>query len=91
MKKLILALGIFVCSLLFFLAGSLIGYTAHDAGLESAGTTERTQRKPSQTTTPMIWGIVRAKPPLPLGTTMRTPTPSAITRAQSYTNISNKS
>jgi hypothetical protein len=84
MKKWMLALGIFICSLLFFFAGSLIGYTAHDTKLNSEKSTEKPARKPSKIISPIIGRLAQASGATSFRSTTRTPTPSAVTRARTY-------
>ena len=84
MKKWLLALAIFICCLLFFISGTLVGYSAGEkTAQESSLVPEKEIRKPSKNINPLIGRIINRQVSR-LNSKTRIPTPKAVTQARQY-------
>lgn len=87
MRKWVFVLGIVCCSLLFFVAGTLIGYSVSQKKVhESIVSNEKSTRKPSKNINPIIGRIVQHQISR-FNTKTRIPTPKAIIQARRYKSI----
>lgn len=82
MKKWMLALSLCVCSLLFFVAGSFLGYLSYAQKAQEQHF-EKPQRKPSANLPPILGKIVYTQQ-AEIMNRIRVPTPSAVIRARQY-------
>lgn len=81
MKKWILVLGIFGCSLLFLVSGSFLGYLASEQKAKATSET-KPKRQPSKRPVPVIGRITQTNI-IPMST-LRMPTPEAINKARQF-------
>lgn len=81
MRKWILVLGIFSCSLLFLVSGSFLGYLASEQKARETPE-EKPKRKPSENKDPIIGRITQTN--IVSISKSRMPTPGAISQAQRY-------
>ncbi|MDR0942795.1 MAG: hypothetical protein LBM19_04295 [Holosporales bacterium] len=88
MKKWAFIGGILVCGVLFFLSGTLIGYSAYDKELKSAATEKaKPSRKPSKQINPLIGNIVKSKIRARITSKVRIPSSPAIAKAKTYSRM----
>ena len=83
MKKWILALSLIGCSLLFFVSGSFLGYLTLEQKAKETAPHKKPLRKPSGQIIP-IFGRVVQNQNVTLMDKGRSPTPTAVMRAQQY-------
>ncbi len=85
MKKWIFVVGIISCSLLFFISGTLVGYVTSEKVSQTAKESDKPTRKPSKNINPILGRIIQYQTSRVTSQAMvRTPTPSAVLRAQQY-------
>ncbi len=87
MKKWIFVLGIICCSLLFFLSGTLVGYSVSQNSIQEEVTSDgKITRKPSKNINPIIGRIVHHQISR-FNTKTRVPTPKAVVQARRYKSM----
>lgn len=82
MKKWIIVVGLFGCSVLFFISGSFVGYLLSETK-DNVTTQVKPKRAPSGKLEPILGRIVEIQK-VELINKTRVPTPNAIYKAQQY-------
>lgn len=82
MKKWILVLSLFGCSLLFFVSGSFLGYLSSEQKAKEKPQ-EKPKRTPSKKLAP-VFGRILARQKVKIIEKVRIPTPNAVLQAQRY-------
>ena len=87
MKKWIFIVGIFACSILFFISGTLVGYLKSEKNIQTEiEENNRPTRKPSKHINPIIGRIVDRQV-IRLKTKTRIPTPNAVVQANRFRSM----
>ena len=87
MRKWIFVLGIFICSLLFFLSGALVGYSVSQKSVyDTSADNDKPIHKASKNINPIIGRIINRQVSR-LNTKTRIPTPKAVIQARKYKSM----